>query len=153
MMRAIWDASRGYFPGRDMPVPRFTQGKDTVGAAGWFPGRDGPTPVGVKFDRGVIEQLLGRDHGRRLTGRARQDVFSTAVRLLLHEWAHNFQKPQNYGDRALIEGGAEAFAHAVAPRVVRSLGRRYRRAPAGYPVRLVLQRGMPYIVHDQFAQP
>lgn len=153
LMREIWAATRGYFPGRDMPVPRFTRGKETVGAVGWYPGRDGPTPIGVRFDRSLIAQLLGRDHGIRLHKRASQEVFSSAVETLLHEWAHNFQKPQNYSDRDLIEGGAEAFAQAVAPVVMRRLGRRYRRGTPYYPTRVVTDRGMPFIVRDQFAAP
>lgn len=155
LMRDIWDMSRGYFPGREMPVPKFSARTGAEGAVGWYPGRDGPTPVGIRLDKGFIADLLGYDKGQKLGKRARQDAFSSAVRTLLHEWAHNFQKPQNYQDRKMIEGGAEAFANTIAPQVVRGLGRRYRRAPVDYrnATRLAVKRGMPWIVRDQFAQP
>lgn len=153
IMREIWGLTQGFFPGRSMPVPRFTKGT-TNGAVGWYPGRDGPTPIGVRFDQSVQKELLGLDNGHRIWRKPeRQAAFSSAVRTLLHEWAHNFQKPQNYGDRALIEAGAEAFAQRVAPRIVRQMGRRYRRGISPYPTRVAVERGVPYIVKDQFAQP
>lgn len=155
VMNQVWDLARGYFPGRNMPVPRWKKTGETLGAVGWYPGKDGLTPVGVQLGMGFENDLLGLgSRGRPVAKRERQIAFSDAVRTLLHEWAHNFQRPETYTlrERKLIEGGAEAFAHAVAPKIVRQMGRKYRRAPVGYrpATRLAVKQGMPWIIRGQF---
>lgn len=121
-MYRIWEATRGYFPGREMPVPRFGGPRDfDQGAVGYARNPKGdPVPVGVQFGRNTLEMLA-----RPRNQRERDDALQT----VLHEWAHNFQKPSLHRSTKrtdpVREGGAEAFAHAVAPGIARALGRRY----------------------------
>jgi hypothetical protein len=158
VMRQLWQATRGYFPGREMPVPRFAAGSGAYGAVGWANDQQGhPTPIGIKWDRGAARDLVSRDQTTR-------DV---VLRELLHEWAHNFQRPATYasaprhrGVQPAIEGGADAFAYAVAPGIARAIGRRYSRRGAIEAMRgedylsftrgVTRRRGMDWILRGQF---
>ena len=158
IMEEVWQAARGYFPGRAMPVPLFvdTPGQDAGGAAGWANGWG----IGIRWGREMTRQLV-----RPADAWSRDD----ALRVLLHEWTHNFQLPEHHtgptvrvrsGHRVhpLVEGGAEAFAYAVAPLVARKLGRPYLRRTASlkgneyrtFVVDVTLHRGMDWILHGQF---
>lgn len=48
------------------------------------------------------------------------ELLGNAGRTAIHEWAHNFQNPITLGDKALTEGGAEAFSRAVSPYAISS---------------------------------
>lgn len=118
----VWGATRGYFPGRKMPVPRFGGPTDFDEGAVGYPRNPAGDPVatGVQFGRGTMRMLTHpRDQFER----------DLALQTVLHEWAHNFQAPRLHRSRAKIdpvrEGGAEGFAHAVAPAIAQALGRRY----------------------------
>jgi hypothetical protein len=158
IMEEIWQAVRGYYPGRAMPIPLFTDtpGQDAGGAVGWANGWS----VGIRWGRDMTKQLV-----RPVDAWSRDDV----LRVLLHEWAHNFQLPEYHagptvrvpsGHRVhpLAEGGAEAFAYAVAPLVARKLGRPYSVRKASlrgdeyrpFVVDVTLHRGMDWILRGQF---
>src|SRR5262245_25062960 len=94
-MRQVWDRAQGYFPGHAMPVPRFG-GHDTYGAVGFADSPRGPVPVGIRYDRGSAHDLISKNPAVR----------EEALVTLLHEWAHNFQRPEEYqaGHRHRIEG-------------------------------------------------
>lgn len=155
-MQQAWQAARGYFPGREMPVPHF-DAKDVSGAQGWADGR----PVGITWDRYSSQALTSSEPLDR----------DTALQNLLHEWAHNFQKPDLHtgqtrrmpsGDMVhpRAEGGAQAFAMAVAPRIAAMLGQGYDRRDAARQMRLdpyrpfvmraATRKGMPWILRGQF---
>lgn len=161
VMEEIWQATRGYFPGRTMPVPLFsnTPGQDAGGAVGWVNGWG----IGIRWGTVMTRQLL-----HPVDALSRDD----ALRVLLHEWAHNFQLPEYHtgptvkvrsGHRVhpLAEGGAEAFTYAVAPLVARKLGRPYSQRIAsligddyrGFVVDVTLHRGMNWILRGQFGTP
>lgn len=152
----IWGATRGYFPGKEMPVPRFGGNRAfDEGAVGYAQNpRGDPVAVGVQFGRNTME-MLTRPQNQRERDEAMQTV--------LHEWAHNFQRPELHRSQAQVdpvrEGGAEGFAHAAAPGIARALGQRYvgRGGIAGaaaeyrpYVARLLRQHGPGYFTRGQF---
>lgn len=150
----IWGATRGYFPEKEMPVPKFL-GYDVSdqGSVGYGRNPQGdPVPVGVAFSRNTVDQMLSKN----------QDDRDVALQTVLHEWAHNFQKPEFYRSTAkrdpVREGGAEGFVHAVAPGVARALGRRYVGAGGvgfdneyrPFILRLLRQHPVSYFTRGQF---
>ena len=148
-MEKVWRVAQGYFPGRAMPVPKFTKGGDPTGAVGW----QGNQPIGVHFDRDTARSLNAHD----------PYVRDQALRTLVHEWAHNFQKPGMYrqeqgAHRPMVEGGAEAFSYAVAPGIAHALGRSYRKAGPSLRyseyrpdvARVLRRKGMGWIMRGQF---
>jgi hypothetical protein len=156
-LRRIWDVAGRYFPGHEMPVPKFT-GAGTAGATSFTRNEKGqPVPVGVQFSRADIRQLL---HPRDQFDR------DQALRVVLHEWAHNRQSPAEYARRErrkqlidpVLEGGAEGFAYASAPRIARALGRRYvgkgglrDNEYRPYVKRMTRSRGMDWMMRGQFS--
>ena len=164
LMEQLWDAVKGYFPpGTGMPVPRFRQGGETVGAVGFAPTEKGPQAVGVVFEHLLINDLLGwRDKGGgKITDPKRRDaVFQGALQTILHEWAHNMQKPELYAaetknPRPTIEGGAEAFAVAVTPLAMKALGRKPTKPHVNdrkHVVDVAAKRGMDWILRGQFGR-
>jgi hypothetical protein len=156
-LRSIWDVAGRYFPGHAMPVPQFTRA-GTAGASGFTRNEKGqPVPVGVQFSRADIRQLL---HPRDQFDR------DQALRVVLHEWAHNRQSPAEYARRErrgqlidpVLEGGAEGFAYASAPAIARALGRRYvgrgglrDNEYRPYVRRMTRNRGMDWMMRGQFS--
>lgn len=152
-MRRIWSVARRYFPAHEMPVPRMGAA-GTSGAVGWAVSPIGdPVPVGINWQRSDSRQLLSRAQFDR----------DQALRALLHEWAHNFQRPELYRDRRvirpLVEGGAEAFAYATAPLVGEASGRGpYDRGVTmrdneyrPFALDVTCRLGMRWILEGQFA--
>lgn len=157
VMREVWKGAAGYFPGHAMPVPRFG-GDVPYGAVGFAKNPQGqPVPVGIRYDRGSARDLSSKDPAIR----------DEALRTLLHEWAHNFQNPSTYADgntrrrHRILEGGAEAFAFAAAPKIAAAIGHKYK---AGHDAGLSMRyseyrraarqvtrgRGMGYVMRGQF---
>jgi hypothetical protein len=72
-----------------------------------------------------------------------------AEKLLLHEWAHYFQRGFSEMPTWLREGGAEAFAQAASPRVFNE----WRNAAVSYPAwtrRVRNQKSRDWIMRGQF---
>ncbi len=151
----LWQAARGYFPGKEMPVPRFGGRRSyDEGAVGFAKDPQGESvPVGVQFGRGTTEMLARPEN---------QYDRDTALQTVLHEWGHNFQNPRMYRSQARIdparEGGAEGFSAAAAPGIARALGRRYVGAGGlsgseyrPFVKRLLREKGVDYFTRGQFA--
>jgi len=155
-MRQVWKGTRGYFPGHEMPVPRFANTPGTTTVDFGRTAKDEPVATGVRVNRRLARGLGSKEPVTR-------DV---ALTTLLHEWAHNFQQPALYAQRERgsrvadnrIEGGATAFAIAAAPSVARLSGLPYRAGQATLrydafrpqALNVTLKHGMPWIMRGQF---
>lgn len=92
---------------------------------------------------------------RDLADLGRLNPPSRPAAVVLHEAAHTWQRPSLFSRRPVVEGGAQAFAQTMVPRVLRDLG--YSQKNAVIPTysewtNNALRRSLDWILRQQFSR-
>lgn len=137
--REIWEVARQFYPGASerMPTLRFPKHLPKGDAA--------------FVDDATNRVSLGKGAAKEL--RKGADYYEN---IILHEWAHVFQKRAAL-KKWEIEGGAEAFARDIAPKVYKQLNLPYSNrgtaAPGygGFLAKVRQEHDEDWVLHGQFA--
>lgn len=124
----IWTKAAPLYGASNAKAPKIWEapGLDRGEAESVYRGQDSAKRTGIKFSPKLATALLNLN----------SNLHNTALETVLHETEHQYQNPRPVTPKDVweVEGGAEARARAIAPKVYKELGITYHNPRFnGYP--------------------